>query len=179
MVKFINILTLIRVFLAFFIFIGIVYGYYSLALFLFIFAGVSDYFDGHLARKFNATSEIGEILDPFADKILIVFTIIALAINLSSYVIGFIGSIIISREIWVSVLRDFNSRNNNTNATKVTFIAKVKTSSQLFSLFIYLLGLSTDVMLLIVLGDVFLVLALLTTVFSGFEYTINSFKKNT
>ena len=34
---------------------------------------VSDYFDGYLARKYNAESELGEILDPIADKILMVF----------------------------------------------------------------------------------------------------------
>ena len=62
--------------------------------------------DGYLARKYDAVSKLGEILDPIADKILILFVLFGLAINLSSYLIGFIGAIIITREIWVGALRD-------------------------------------------------------------------------
>ena len=57
---------------------------YLLALVLFFLAGVTDYFDGYLARKYNAVSQLGEILDPIADKILILFVFFGLAINLSS-----------------------------------------------------------------------------------------------
>ena len=93
---------------------------------LFFIAGLTDYLDGYLARKYNATSQIGEILDPIADKVLIVFLFFGLALNLSSNLIGFAGALIITREIWVSALRDFNSRRNNSDATKVLYIAKLK-----------------------------------------------------
>ena len=174
----INILTLSRILISIAIF-GIlsVENYYLIALVLFFFAGVSDYLDGFLARKYNLSSQIEEILDPIADKILIIFVLIGLAINLSSYLIGFAGSLIISREIWVSALRDFNSRNNNSDATKVIFIAKIKTTIQLFTISIYLLGLTFNKMLLIVLGDIFLVISVLITLYTGYIYTINSFKK--
>ena len=43
------------------------------SLFLFLFASISDYFDGALARKYNLSSELGEVLDPIADKILVLF----------------------------------------------------------------------------------------------------------
>ena len=99
-----------------------------MALILFFLAGITDYFDGYLARKYNAVSQLGEILDPIADKILVLFVLFGLAINLSSYLIGFIGAIIITREIWVGALRDLNARNGITDATKVTFLAKIKTT---------------------------------------------------
>ena len=147
-----------------------------MALVLFFIAGITDYFDGYLARKYNAVSQIGEILDPIADKILILFVLFALAINLSSYLIGFIGALIITREIWVGALRDMNARNGRGEATKVTFLAKIKTTIQLFTICIYLLGLAVNNMLLIVVGDIFLFISLFITIYTGFLYTINSIK---
>ena len=174
---FINILTFSRIFLAALIFILLTSadGYF-LALILFFLAGVTDYFDGYLARKYNAVSELGEILDPIADKILILFILFGLAVNLSSYLIGFIGATIITREIWVGALRDLNARNGKSNATKVTFLAKIKTTIQLLTLLIYLIGLAFNSMLVIILGDILLFIALFITLYTGFIYTLNSLK---
>jgi len=149
---------------------------YFLALVLFFLAGITDYFDGYLARKYNAVSQIGEILDPIADKILILFVLFGLAINLSSYLIGFIGAIIITREIWVGALRDLNARNGKTNATKVTFLAKIKTSVQLSTLSIYLFGLAINNMLIIVMADILLFISLIITLYTGLIYTLNTFR---
>ena len=177
MIKLINILTLVRIFIAVVIFAFLsIKNFYLLALLLFFIAGLTDYFDGLLARKFNATSQLGEILDPLADKILIIFLFFGLAVNLSSFLIGFAGSLILSREIWISALRDYNSRNNNVNATKVIYIAKIKTSVQLLTIFIYLIGLAFNKMLLIIFGDIFMIISVLVTLYTGYLYTINSFK---
>ena len=152
----INFLTFLRIFISLIIFALLIQdNYYLLAFILFFIAGLTDYFDGFLARKYNASSQIGEILDPIADKILIVFLFFGFALNLSSYLIGFVGALIISREIWVSALRDFNSRNNNFDATKVIYIAKIKTTIQLFTISIYLFALAFDLMLLILIADIF------------------------
>tara|TARA_B100000963_G_scaffold24323_1_gene18178 strand:+ start:1655 stop:2191 length:537 start_codon:yes stop_codon:yes gene_type:complete len=173
----INIITISRIFLAMIIFILLTQNdAYFIALILFFLAGITDYIDGALARKFSVTSQLGEIIDPIADKILIIFLFFGLSINISSYWIGFIASIIISREIWVAALRDFNSRNNNTNATKVTFLAKIKTAVQLFTIFTYLTALAFNKMLLIIFGDIFLFLSLLITIYTGYIYTLNTFK---
>jgi CDP-diacylglycerol--glycerol-3-phosphate 3-phosphatidyltransferase len=174
---FINILTLSRIFLAALIFILLMSpDGYLLALLLFFIAGITDYFDGYLARKYDAVSKLGEILDPIADKILILFVLFGLAINLSSYLIGFIGAIIITREIWVGALRDLNARNGKSDATKVIFLAKIKTSVQIFTISVYLLGLSLNNMLIIVIGDIFLFISLFITLYTGFIYSINTFK---
>ena len=128
MTYFINLLTLSRIFLAAVIFLLLTRpeGYF-LAFILFFVAGVTDYFDGYLARKHNSTSQIGEILDPIADKILIVFVLFGLSVNLTSYFIAFMAALIITREIWVGALRDLNARQERLGATKVTFLAKIKT----------------------------------------------------
>mgnify|MGYP001494761005 CR=1 FL=1 len=174
---FINILTLSRIFLAAVIFLFLISpDGYLLALILFFLAGITDYFDGYLARKYNAVSELGEILDPIADKILILFVLFGLAINLSSYLVGFIGAIIITREIWVGALRDLNARNGKSDVTKVTFIAKIKTSIQIFTISIYLFGLTLNNMLILIIGDIFLFISLFITLYTGFIYSINTFK---
>ena len=86
MTTFINILTFSRIVLAVIIFILLMSSDgYVMALILFFVAGITDYLDGYLARKYSAVSQLGEILDPIADKILILFLLFALAINLSSY----------------------------------------------------------------------------------------------
>ena len=176
-VTLINILTLSRIFIAIIIFIMLMFNsYYFSACILFFIAGITDYLDGFLARKFNASSQIGEILDPIADKILIIFLFFGLAVNLSSYLIGFAGAFIIAREIWISAIRDFNSRNNNTEATKVIYIAKLKTTIQLFTIAIYLLGLAFNQMILIVIGDIFLIASVIITLYTGYVYTVKTFK---
>lgn len=177
MVTLINILTISRIILAAIIFILLMSpSGYLLALILFFVATLTDYFDGYLARKYDAISQIGEILDPIADKILILFVLFGLSINLSSYLIGFIGSMIITREIWVGALRDFNARNGKSNLTKVTFLAKTKTTIQLFTIAIYLFGLAINNMFMIIFGDIFLVISLIITLYTGYEYTTSTFK---
>jgi len=173
----INILTLSRILLAAIIFVLLISPEgYLLALLLFFLAGVTDYFDGYLARKYNAVSQLGEILDPIADKILILFVLFGLAINLSSYLIGFIGAIIVTREIWVGALRDLNARNGKSDATKVTFLAKIKTTVQLSTLSIYLFGLAINNMLIIVIADILLFISLFITLYTGYIYTLSTFK---
>ena len=87
------------------------------------------------------------------------------------------ASLIITREIWVGALRDLNARKGSADATKVTFLAKIKTSIQLFTISVYLLGLTLNNMLLILFGDMFLFLSLVITFYTGYIYTINSFNK--
>ena len=172
MIALVNSLTLIRILIGIIIFgLLILHNHYLVSFILFFIAGLTDYLDGKLARKYNAYSQIGEILDPIADKILIVFLLFGLALNLSSFLIAFLGSLIIAREIWVSALRDYNSRNNNHSATKI------KTTIQLFTISIYLLGLASGNMLFIVFGDLFLIISTLITIYTGFLYTFSTFKK--
>ena len=144
---------------------------------LFFLAGLTDFFDGYLARKYNAESELGEILDPIADKILVVFILIGLSVELDSQLMAILSSFIIAREIGIAALRDYSARNNLTDRTKVTFLAKAKTSIQLFTIGLYLLALTISFNLLIVISDIFLIIATLVTLYTGYQYILNVFKK--
>ena len=80
MISFIpNFITSLRLLLAIPISISIYQGNEVLALILFVIAGASDSLDGFLARKFNWESKFGQLLDPLADKCLILSTMLALA----------------------------------------------------------------------------------------------------
>jgi len=177
MTNFINFITLSRIILAPTILIFIIFGNYFVSFLLFIFAGFTDYLDGYLARKYNSESQLGEILDPIADKILVVFILIGISIELDSYLIGFLSSCIISREIVVAALRDYSARNNLLEKTKVTFLAKIKTTCQLFTILLYLFALTISFNLLIVLCDILLVTTTLITLFTGYQYVLNVLDK--
>jgi CDP-diacylglycerol--glycerol-3-phosphate 3-phosphatidyltransferase len=176
MAIFINLLTISRMALGVLIFILLTRTeMYWIAFALFFFASITDYFDGYLARKYNHVSQIGEILDPIADKILIVFLLFAISVNLTSYYIAFASALIITREIWVGALRDFNARHNKSDATKVTFLAKIKTTIQLFTISTYLLGLGMNNMLVLLIADMLLFISILITVYTGYLYTHKTF----
>ena len=95
-----NALTLSRILCAILIYLFLyLESQYLIALLLFGIASFSDFLDGYVARKTNSESVLGEILDPIAYKLLIVFVLIGLSIKLDSFLIGFISAVIISREI--------------------------------------------------------------------------------
>ena len=177
MTNFINFITVARILLAPIIFLFLIFGNYLVCIILFFLAGLTDYFDGYLARKFNAESQIGEILDPIADKILIVFLLVGLSVKLDSFLMAFLSSLIIAREIGIAALRDYSSKKNISDRTKVTYLAKIKTSLQLFSIGSYLFALTISFNLLILISDIFLIMASIITIYTGYEYTQNVFKK--
>lgn len=150
---------------------------YGIALFILLLASASDYWDGYLARRYSLTSVLGAVLDPIADKILITFVLIALVLELNSIFLAFLGSIMLAREFWVGALRDFNARHENDDATKVTFLAKIKTTIQFITFCLFLFGLYLSNALLIFVAHFFLLAALLITIQTGLTYTRATFKK--
>ena len=177
MTKIVNLITFSRILLAPVILMFLILDNYLLCLLLFILAGITDYFDGYLARKYNAESQLGEILDPIADKILVIFILFGLSVHLHSYLIAFLGSLILTREIGVAALRDYSSRNNLSDRTKVTFLAKTKTAVQIQTLITYLLALTAGLNLLLVISDILLVIATLITLYTGYQYAVNVSKR--
>ena len=119
MEKFITFLTVSRIIFAPLIFILIVFfQLFGFALLLFFFAAISDYLDGYFARKYDATSVIGEILDPISDKIIIIFLLFALAIELNSAFIAFVGALMISRDIKKKSSTDYGTHLKNVKTIK-------------------------------------------------------------
>ena len=75
-----NFLTVFRFFLVYPIVISILEENYQLTLFFFFLAGISDFLDGYLARKYSWESRFGKIFDPISDKVLVIATLISLSL---------------------------------------------------------------------------------------------------
>ena len=84
---------------------------------IFFIAGVTDWFDGYLARKLKQTTRFGAFLDPVADKVMVITAII-----------------MISREIIISALREWMAELGERNKVAVSWLGKVKTTSQMLAL---------------------------------------------
>lgn len=99
---------------------------------IFIFAALSDWLDGYLARKLNQTSNFGAFIDPVADK-LIVITALILLVELDR-ISSLIGIIIIGREFMVSALREWMASIGKSSGVTVAFIGKLKTGFQMVAI---------------------------------------------
>ena len=111
---------------------------YGLAFVLYCLMGITDYFDGYLARSSGAVSKLGVFLDPIADKIMVAAVILVLTAQgyLRGPYVGdahvIAGLIILVREIAVSGLREFLG--GLQVSMPVSRLAKWKTTFQLLSL---------------------------------------------
>ncbi len=109
------------------------------ALYMFVIASVTDFFDGFLARKLHAESRWGAILDPIADKILVCGTILGLfALNTGDPVFALPSALILFREFAVSALREAAA--SREVKIQVSLLAKAKTTIQLVALGVMLLA---------------------------------------
>lgn len=141
-----------------------------LAFIIFVLAGITDYFDGLLARNYQATSKLGQFLDPVADKLLVASVILMLtAFNVINGFHIIAALIILMREILVSGLREFLS----TVQVSVpgTQLAKWKTAIQMIALGALLIGNSAPVWLpTLQIGLTLLWIAALLTLYTGYDY---------
>ena len=103
------------------------------ALLLFISAAITDWFDGYLARAWKQTTKLGTMLDPIADKAMVVIALMVI-IGYSSWSPWLVlpATMIMFREVFVSGLREFLGDTAGTLA--VTKLAKWKTTAQMIAI---------------------------------------------
>lgn len=135
-----NILTVSRVLLTpvFFILYMMEDPWMRLAsLFVYTAAALTDYFDGHYARKLNVESSLGTFIDPLADKILTFAAFIVLPTINSQIFPWWPVVLIVIRDVWVTYMRVLASRRGI--EMKTSYSAKVKTFIQMGYLYVALL----------------------------------------
>ena len=99
---------------------------------VFIFAGVTDWLDGYLARRLNQMSAFGAFLDPVADKLIVVGALVVL-LHLDR-VDMLVALIIVGREIAIPALREWMARVGQAKSVAVAFVGKLKTVSQMVAI---------------------------------------------
>ena len=148
---------------------------YLLAFVLYCAMGITDYFDGMLARSSGAVSRLGIFLDPIADKIMVAAVILVLSAQgvLTGPYVGDLhvvaGLIILMREIAVSGLREFLG--GLQVSVPVSALAKWKTTFQLVALGALILGEGLPQMPWIhIVGLISLWAAAILTLVTGWDY---------
>ena len=104
------------------------------ALGLFILAGVTDWLDGWLARRYNSESRFGAFLDPVADKLMVGVVLVLLTQQQPNMLMALASAVIIGREITVSALREWMSTVGEQGTVKVSMLGKVKTTFQMLAI---------------------------------------------
>ncbi len=141
------------------------------ALGIYIFAAITDFFDGYLARKWQQQSALGRMLDPIADKVLVAVVLLVLAAD-GVLKDGHMWAaiIIISREVLVSGLREFLGELRV--SVPVTKIAKWKTTAQLLAIGFLIAGPAADKFIphTTEIGVVLLWIAAALTLYTGYDY---------
>jgi cardiolipin synthase len=120
------------------------------ALVVLMLSGVSDYADGYLARRLNQTSKLGAILDPVADRLYILSTVVGLAVR--DVIPWWLAILLPARDLFLWGLVPF-LRTRGYSALPVHFLGKAATANLLYAFPLLLLGDGTG--LLAMLAKVF------------------------
>jgi len=163
-----NILAFIRLFMAFLMYLFLVNrdifgGIHEswldyFAALIFVIASVTDFFDGYIARNFEATSKLGEILDPLADKMLTLGAFLGLVYlhRANAWAVY----LILVREFFITALRIAMVEEGL--SVKASFAGKVKTVFQMIAIGFLLMDWPC--------ANCLLWTAVILTLYSGYEY---------
>ncbi len=150
--------------------------HYAICFALYVLMGVTDYFDGYLARAQGTVSKLGVFLDPIADKIMVAAVIVMLIFTRDIAEWNVVAALIILiREIAVSGLREFLAQLSV--SIPVSKLAKWKTTFQLVSLGgVILAGAVPELPAVRFVGLFSLWAAALLTLVTGWDYLRDGLK---
>jgi len=135
------------------------------AAFIFVIASATDFFDGYVARTFNQITTIGKILDPLADKMLTLSAFLGLM--MIGYASPWAIFLILTRELFITGLRV--SAVSEGIDISASWMGKVKTVLQMIAIGFLLMQWPG--------AELLLWLAVILTLYSGYEYVRDFFKK--
>lgn len=154
---------------------------------IFVFASFTDYLDGYLARTFNAVSDTGKLLDPVADKILVMAALVML-VSMKTTEVGepwvpaWMVILILAREIWITGLRSVAASRGL--VIPAGSAGKWKSFLQMTAIVFLLLHqqplfeVGDSVVAARFIGEALLMLSILFSYWGGMEYTWQVFVEN-
>ena len=152
---------------------------------LFVFAALTDFVDGYLARRWNVTSTFGALMDPLADKLLVMAAVVMLVdlqepLTARSILPGWMAVMVLAREIWITGLRGWAATMGN--IVSASWSGKVKTTLQLTAIpLIALYDIEFpvgDVMVsLHVIGLELLIISIAVSYWGAIDYTFKIFEQ--
>ncbi|NOR70127.1 MAG: CDP-diacylglycerol--glycerol-3-phosphate 3-phosphatidyltransferase [Methylomarinum sp.] len=142
---------------------------------IFIFAALTDWLDGYLARKMGLETAFGAFLDPVADKLMVAIVLVLIVQEQDSAALAIAAAVIIGREITIASLREWMAEIGQRATVKVSSLGKWKTTAQMsaITLLLYrddLLGLPINLM-----GYWLLYIAAILTLWSMVNYLSAAF----
>ncbi|MFC1480704.1 CDP-diacylglycerol--glycerol-3-phosphate 3-phosphatidyltransferase [Candidatus Neomarinimicrobiota bacterium] len=175
-----NTLTILRIiltpFFIYFLFWGDGEGY-TAALIVFIIAGITDIYDGKLARQLQVESSFGKILDPLADKILVLSAFISFVTL--DLIYAWMVAVIIFRDVVITIVRSFleykdlpmetSNQAKSKTAIQITFIICILLYLSLRS---YQVHIITDPIDRFSMIPIFMYLTVLVTLYTGLDYLV-------
>lgn len=165
-----NQLTLLRIILIPVFIVVLMLGYYYEAAAIFVIASATDALDGHIARKYNLVTNFGKLMDPLADKLLVVSALVCL-VELGD-VPGWIVIVILAREFTITALRSVAASEGIVIAAGNS--GKLKTIFQMVAITALLLKNWPFALIGIPFANIMLWAALVMTIYSGVEYMIKN-----
>jgi len=152
------------------------YGHWYCAI-LFALAGLSDFLDGYLARKWQQESKLGEFLDPVADKLLVVILLLLVASDpkvdklLVAPLLAKISiMVIVAREIIVSALREWMAEIGKREVVAVSGLGKWKTTAQMVAMGAFLFQKPLLFLPTMLIGETLIHVAAVLTIWSMMTY---------
>ena len=139
---------------------------------LFALAAFTDWLDGYLARRLGQTTHFGAFLDPVADKLIVVTALVLLIGQHGNLWLTLPGIVIVSREIFISALREWMAEMNRRGLVAVTQVSKVKTTLQMIAITLLLANPPDFSNWWVMLGYALLYVAVLMTLWSMSLYLI-------
>ena len=139
-------------------------------------AGLTDWADGYLARRWGQESRFGAFLDPVADKLIVAVALILIVESQANAWVTIAAAIIICRELTVSALREWMAEVGQRSKVAVAYIGKLKTAAQITSLICLLYDKTLWGIPFHELGLFFLAIATVLTVWSMIQYLSDAFR---
>lgn len=162
-----NLITIIRILLLIPLSYLLIQQDYTTALILFIVAGASDALDGFLAKKFSWVSRFGAILDPLADKALLVFTMAILTYN--GVISWLLLSVVFARDISIVLGGYYYHYRLGPFDMQPSYLSKFNTFTQILFVSSYLISLGYKTLPALYI-DTLVIMTYFTTVSSGIHY---------